>query len=172
VRRHIMSRHVAGLGTSIARGRNGLGKTPLLVALGLPAWGLLAVVLAVGQTSGNVDTKPQPRTPYKRRTITIDDQVKRFAESLDLSETQQSEVKKILEFRLVQTRRIRLDESLLRAERISRLRGLQDTTVTRIRAVLNDEQKKKYDPLAVRRTQKDSPAASVGDWMKAAAKQK
>ena len=151
--------------------RNGLGETMLLLALALPAWVLLAGVLALGQTSGS-DTTPQPRTPYRRRTATIDDQVKRFAESLDLSETQQSEVKKILEFRLVQTRRIRLDESLSGAERISRLRGLQDTTVTRIRALLNDEQKKKYDPLAVRQAQKDSPPVSVGDWMKAAAKQK
>jgi hypothetical protein len=167
-----MSRHIAGLGTSIARAKNGLGKTPLLVALGLPAGVLLAVVLAVGQTSGNVDTKPQPRTPYKRRTIAIDDQVKRFAESLDLSETQQSEVKKILEFRQVQTRRIRFDGSLSGAERISRFRGLEDSTVARIREVLNDAQKKKYDPLVVRQAQKDSPPSSVADWMKAVGKQK
>jgi len=170
VRSHIMSRHNAGLGTSIARGKNGLRKTPLLMALGLPAWVLLAGVLAVGQTSGNVDTKPRPRTRYNSRTITIDDQVKRFAESLDLSETQQSEVKKILEFRQVQTRRIRFDGSLSGAERISRFRGLQDSTVARIRAVLNDEQKKKYNPLVVRQAQKDFPPASVADWMKAAGK--
>ena len=172
VRRHNLSRHISGLGTSVARGKNGLGKTPLLVALGLPAWVLLAGVLAVGQTPGNVDTKSQPRTPYKRRTITIDDQVKRFAESLDLSETQQSAVKKILEFRQVQTRRIRFDGSLSGAERISRFRGLQDSTVARIRAVLSDEQKKKYDPLVVRQAQKDFPPAGVADWMKAVGKQK
>lgn len=147
------------------------GKTLLLVALGLLV-GVLLSVLAVGQTSGTVDTKPETRTPFRRRAVTIDDQVKRFAESLDLSETQQSEVKKILEFRLQQIRRIRRDESLSGAERISRFRGLQDSTVARIRAVLNDDQKKKYDPLAVRQAQKDSPPASVEDWMKAAAKQK
>lgn len=151
--------------------KNGLSKTMLLLALALPAWVLLAGVLAVGQTSGS-DTKPQTRPPFRRRTVTIDDQVKRFTESLDLSETQQSEVKQILEFRQQQTRRIRLDDSLSGAERISRIRGLQDSTVARIRAVLNDDQKKKYDPLAVRQAQKDSPPASVGDWMKAAAKQK
>lgn len=149
----------------------GLGKALLLVALGLPVGALLSIP-AAGQTSGSVDTKPQARTPFRRRPITIDAQVKRFAESLDLNETQQSEVKKILEFRQLQIRRIRLDESLSGAERISRFRGLQDSTVARIRAVLNDDQKKKYDPLAVRQAQKDSPPASVEDWMKAAAKQK
>ena len=168
-----MSRQIMGLGTSIPRGNNGLGKTLLLlVALGLPAWVPLAGVQADGLTSGSVEAKPQTQTPGRRRMVTIDDQVKRFAESMDLSETQQSEVKKILEFQQVQTRRIRLDGSLSGAEKISRLRVLQDSTVAWIRAVLDDEQKKKYDPLAVRQAQKSSPQPSVEDWMKAAAKQK
>ena len=162
-----------GLGPSIARGKSVLVKTLLLVALGLLASVPLAGVQAVDHTSASsVDTKPQTQTPFRRRTITIDDQVKRFTESLDLSETQQSEIKKILEFRRVQIRRIRLDESLSGDERISRLRDLQDSTVARIRAVLSDQQKKKYDPLAVRQAQKSSPQPSVEDWMKAAAKQK
>ena len=161
-----------GLATSIAGNKSRLAKILMLLALGLPAWLPLAGVQAGGQTSGSVETKPQTQTPGKRRTLTQDDQVKRFAESMDLSETQQSEVKKILEFRQAQTRRIRLDGSLSGAERISRLRILQDSTVAWIRAVLNDEQKKRYDPLAVRQAQKSSPEPSVEDWMKAAAKQK
>jgi len=160
-----------GLGTSIARAKNVLAKSLLLwVALGLPAWVHLAGLQAAGQMSPSVDPKRQTGTPVTRRTTTIDDQVKRFAESLDLSESQQSEVMKILEFRQVQTRRIRLDGSLSGDERISRLRVLQDCTVTWIRGVLNDEQKKKYDPLAVRQAQKSSSQPSVEDWMKAATK--
>ena len=115
-----------GLGTSIARAKNALGKSLLLwVALGLPAWVHLAGLQAAGQTSGSVDTKAQPHAPVRRRTITIDDQVKRFAELLDLSEAQQSKVKKALEFQQVQIRRIRLDGSVSGAEKINRLRGLQ-----------------------------------------------
>ena len=162
-----------GLGTSIARAKNALGKSLLLwVALGLPAWVHLAGLQAAGQTSPSVDPKRQTGTPVRRHTTTIDDQVKRFTESLDLSESQQSEVTKILEFRQVETRRIRLDGSLSGDERISRLRALQDSTVMSIRGVLNDEQKKKYDPLAVRQAQKSSSQPSVEDWMKAAAKPK
>jgi len=167
-----MSRQILGLAASVARSKNSLGKILMLVALVLPASVPLTGIQADGQTSGSVETKPQTQTPSRRRTITIDDQVKRFAESMDLSETQQLEVKKTLEFQQVQTRRIRLDGSLSGAERISRLRVLQDSTVAWIRAVLNDEQKKKYDPLAVRQAQKSSPQPSVEDWMKAAAKQK
>ena len=162
-----------GLGTSIARAKNALGKSLLLwVALGLPAWVHLAGLQAAGQTSPSVDPKRQTGTPVTRHTITIDDQVKRFAELLDLSEAQQSKVKKALEFQQVQIRRIRLDGSVSGAEKINRLRGLQDNTVASIRAVLNDEQKKKYDPLAVRQAQKGSSQTSVEDWMKAAGKQK
>jgi hypothetical protein len=168
-----MRRHIMGLGTSIARAKNVLAKSLLLlVALGFPTWVPLAGLQAAGQTSGSVDTKAQPHAPVRRRTITIDDQVKRFAELLDLSEAQQSKVKKALEFQQVQIRRIRLDGSVSGAEKINRLRGLQDNTVASIRAVLNDEQKKKYDPLVVRLAQKSSPQPSVEDWMKAAAKQK
>jgi len=161
-----------GLATSIAGSKNGLAKILMLVALGLPAWVPLAGVQADGQTSGSVGTKPQTQTPGRWRTLSQDDQVKRFAESMGLSETQQSEVKRILEFQQVQTRRIRLDGSLSGAERISRLRILQDSTIAWIRALLNDEQQKKYDPLAVRQAQKSSPQPSIEDWMKAAAKQK
>ena len=167
-----MSRQILGLAASVARSKNSLGKILMLGALVLPASVPLTGIQAEGQTSGSVETKPQTQTPSRRRTITIDDQVKRFAESMDLSETQQLEVKKTLEFQQVQTRRIRLDGSLSGAERISRLRVLQDSTVAWIRAVLNDEQKKKYDPLAVRQAQKSSPQPSVEDWMKAAGKQK
>jgi len=162
-----MSESIVGLVASMLRARNGLSKTLLWVALVLPAW-ILPGVLAVAQTSAKSEAPPQARTVFKR--VTIDDQVKRFAQTLNLSETQQSQVKKILEFRQVQTRRIREDGSISGADRISQFRGLQDSTVGRIRAILNDEQQKKYDPLMVRQTQQTSPQPSVEDWLKAAAK--
>jgi hypothetical protein len=46
------------------------------------------------------------------------------------------------------------------------LRALQDQTVQRIRLVLNDEQKKKYDPLAVRQAGPAPGQKSVEDWLK------
>jgi hypothetical protein len=61
---------------------------------------------------------------------------------------------------------IRRDPSLSGSTRIERFRVLQEVTVERIRAVLDDEQKKKYDPMAARRTQ-STPEHSVEDWLKA-----
>ena len=100
------------------------------------------------------------------RRPNIDDRVKVLARNLDLNETQQAAVKKILEQRQQETLRIRRDPSISGATRIEQFRALQDTTVQRIRAVLNEEQKKKYDPLAVRRVLPAPEQRSVEDWLK------
>jgi hypothetical protein len=89
-----------------------------------------------------------------------------LAKSLDLNEAQQAAVKKILEQRQQETLRIRMDSSISGATRVERFRALQDSTVERIRAGLNGEQKKKYDPLAVRRVTPAADQKSVEDWLK------
>jgi hypothetical protein len=89
-----------------------------------------------------------------------------LARSLELNEAQQAAVKRILEQRQQETLRIRLDSSISGSTRIERFRALQDNTVERIRSVLNEEQKKKYDPLAVRRVAPAPDQKSVEDWLK------
>lgn len=112
-------------------------------------------------------TPPQPRVPATRRRPTIDDHVKALAKSLNLTEAQQAAVKRILEQRQQETLRLRTDGSISGSERIDRFRALQDQTVLKIRGVLDDEQKKKYDPLAVRKVTPAPDQKSVEDWIKA-----
>ena len=107
-----------------------------------------------------------PAVAQRGHIPTIDDRVRVLARSLDLNEAQRVAVKKILEQRQQETLRIRQDSSISGGARIDRFRALQDNTVERIRAVLNEEQKKKYDPLAVRRTQPAPQQRSVEDWLK------
>ena len=107
-----------------------------------------------------------PAVAQRGHIPTIDDRVRVLARSLDLNEAQRVAVKKILEQRRQETLRIRQDPSISGGARIERFRALQDNTVERIRAVLNEEQKKKYDPLAVRRTQPAPQQRSVEDWLK------
>ena len=107
-----------------------------------------------------------PAVAQRGHIPTIDDRVRVLARSLDLNEAQRVAVKKILEQRQQETLRIRQDTSISGGARIERFRALQDNTVERIRAVLNEEQKKKYDPLAVRRTQPAPQQRSVEDWLK------
>ncbi len=107
-----------------------------------------------------------PAVAQRGHRPTIDDRVKVLARSLELNEAQQAAVKKILEQRQQEALRIRQDASISGGARIERFRALQDHTVERIRAVLNEEQRKKYDPLAVRRVAPASDQKSVEDWLK------
>jgi periplasmic protein CpxP/Spy len=105
-----------------------------------------------------------PRSTYRRHPI--DDRVKELAKALDLNETQQSEIKTVLEHQQGQARRIQFDPNLSGADRNDRFRALQDDTVLRIRALLNEEQKKKYDPLNHGTQHTGSPGNYVDQWMK------
>ena len=113
---------------------------------------------------------PQPTPAHRARSTprraTLDDRVKALSKALDLSDTQQVAVKKILEQRQAETLRLRQDGSIPGEERIGRLRALQDQTVLRIRSVLNDDQKKKYDPLAVREITPPQGQKTVEEWLK------
>jgi hypothetical protein len=101
------------------------------------------------------------------RRARLEDRVKVLAESLHLDDAQQLAVTKILEERQQETLRIRRDTSISGSDRLTQLRAIQDRTVLRIRSVLNEEQKKKYDPLAVRRVEPAPGQRSVEDWIKA-----
>jgi hypothetical protein len=103
--------------------------------------------------------------PPARMRGNLDQRVARLTQALQLSEPQQSAVRGILEQRKEQFWRIRHDPSLPGSERIERVRALQQATAEQIRGVLNDEQKKKYDPLAVRRLEPARGQRPVEDWL-------
>jgi hypothetical protein len=96
----------------------------------------------------------------------VDERVKSFSENLNLDPTQQAGVKAVLERQQREARQIQFDQSLSGTERIGRFRALQQDTVSRIRALLNEDQKKKYDPLN-HGTAATASQPSVEDWLKA-----
>jgi Spy/CpxP family protein refolding chaperone len=112
-------------------------------------------------------SSPSRGTARRRTRPNLDDRVKVLAKSLDLSEAQQAALKKILEQRQQEILQMRLSPSSAGSAQIDRFRAIQDKTVEWIRAVLNDEQRKKYDPLAVRRLPPAPQQRSVEDWLKA-----
>ncbi len=145
---------------SMASGARRLLELLLLLALCLPA--LLSSAPALGQDSA--PAQPAQRSPHRRTRVTVDDQVKVLAKNLELNQGQQEAVKKILERR--QQESVHIMRSSTGPDAIDRFRALQSGTVEQIRAVLNDEQKKKYNPLAPRPPQaSDQP--TVQDWIKA-----
>ena len=151
--------------TSASLWRRWLGRTFLPVVLALPGGHLVAFrAYAAEQAPGVVAPQHQPRRQGSRPTL--DERVSKFARSLDLNEAQQDAVKKILEQQQQEILQIRRDPSAVGRVGIDRFRSLQERTVERIRAVLNEEQKKKYDPLAPRRIPQTPEQPSVEDWLK------
>jgi periplasmic protein CpxP/Spy len=96
----------------------------------------------------------------------MDDRVKSLAKALNLDEKQQTRVKTVLEHQQLQARNIQFDQSLDGAEHIGKFRALQEDTALRIRALLNDEQKQKYDPLNHATQNGNSSDTFVDQWMK------
>ena len=142
--------------------RSRMGLRFLLPALGLA---FLLSAPALSQALAPEAASPEQHAPHRYRKVTLDDQVKGLAKSLDLNEAQQAAVKRILEQR--QQEILHITHAFSGSDRLSQLRALQVRTVEQIRTVLNDEQKKKYDPLGQRPPQQTSPQPSVEDWLKA-----
>jgi predicted TIM-barrel enzyme len=127
----------------------------------------VTLLASAGVAQTRDSTGPVHQTHAVRRRARLEDRVKVLAESLHLDDAQQVAVTKILEERQQETLRIRRDASISGSDRMAQFRAIQDRTVVRIRSVLNEEQKKKYDPLAVRRVEPAPEQRSVEDWIKA-----
>jgi hypothetical protein len=79
------------------------------------------------------------------------------------------EVRRILEDQRLQVAKVWDDTSVPSALRVNATRTISDRTGDRIRALLTEEQKKKYNrPRKPRAAAEHSDARSVEDWMKAA----
>jgi hypothetical protein len=151
--------------TFAAKRRGCFGRAHLSLALVLTL--LLSEMPVVAQVATAASPARQMQTHGVHSGSSIDARVKAFAKNFGLNGAQQAAVKKILEQRQQETIRIRVDPSIAGSARIERFRALQENTVERIRAVLSEEQRKNYDPLAPRKLQPAPDQRSVEDWLKA-----
>ena len=79
----------------------------------------------------------------------IDERVRALAVGLDLDPAQQAELKRVLQEQREQTLKVWSDPATVPAAyRIAALKAISEHTADRIRALLNDEQRKKYNPPA------------------------
>jgi len=133
--------------------------------LPLACWSLMLLSSqpALGQAPQAASAPQAARHSFRK--VSIDDQVKGLAQTLNLDGEQQASIRKILEQRQRDSLRILRNSSA--TDRIGSLRALQLRTAAQIRATLNDEQKEKYNPLGHRPTEQTSPQPSVEDWIKA-----
>ena len=82
-----------------------------------------------------------------RQPPSVDEQVKRLADRLNLTSDQQSKIKPILEDQRQQMASLREDSSMSREDRMSKMRSIRESTNSKISEILNDDQKKQYEAM-------------------------
>ena len=128
---------------------------------------LLLLSASISAQEADSARAPQRVIPSHQR-LSPDERGKVLARYLELDETQQMALQKILEQRQQEVLQMRFTPVPRGSAQIDRFRSLQDKTVNRIRAVLNQEQRKKYDLMVSPKATPSASKTSVQDWLKAA----
>jgi uncharacterized membrane protein len=96
------------------------------------------------------------------------DRISALTQALNLDAAQQIQLKKILSQHHEQIQKVWNDVELPPARRVAATQAISDHTADQIRAMLTEEQRKKYNaPRPPRDPQADSSKRSVEDWMNA-----
>src|SRR5690348_4627367 len=90
----------------------------------------------------------------------IDDQVRMLTTELNLSPDQQTKLRSILSDQHQQAMTVVNDTSLSRDQKVEKIKSLRETTITKARAIMNDEQKTKLDSMLQQQQQIHAPAPS------------
>ena len=132
---------------------------------------IILLLLSAGRViparaSADVESTPVQAPGRQVPRHGLEDRVRVLAKALDLDAKQQSELRKVLEDQREQVRKVWSDTSVPAAYRVSATEAIGDRTADRIRALLNEEQRKRYKPPRVSR---DALAGStppdVEAWM-------
>ena len=126
-------------------GKRGIFRLTLQTVLLLTASCLISANAAIeGQESQDrAVVTSEPRHHYKP---SLDGRVKALAQGLDLDAMQQSELRKVLQAQHEQVSRVWNDASTPAAYRISATQAVSNKAADQIRVLLNEEQRKKFNP--------------------------
>ena len=134
---------------------------------------LTSACLGAAQAADNgqnvADAVPsRPMLHHAAAGAGLDARVRTLSKFFDLDAAQQSELRKVLENQREQVRKLWNDSTVPPANRISATRLISDNTADQIRALLNNEQRKKYNPpRQPHPAGADADKRSVEDWMNA-----
>jgi hypothetical protein len=144
-----------------------------IVYVALICAGVMLPVLARAEDEGVASSDARQPVTFARPTSRAHpmprarDPAAAFAKRLDLDPKQQAQVRGLLEIRQAQVRRVWTDPAIAGGDRVGAVKAINEKTVAQIRALLTEEQRKKYfqpRPIGSRATE---PTLSVADWLKA-----
>ena len=110
----------------------------------------LSGILALGATSAIYAQQadaPQQQQQQQQGHMNPDAQLQHMTRMLDLTPDQQSQIKPILEARQQQMQALFQNQSLSRDDRRSQAQQIRTDTHAKIEAVLNDQQKQKFQAM-------------------------
>jgi Spy/CpxP family protein refolding chaperone len=82
--------------------------------------------------------------------MTPERQLQRLSENLNLTDDQKQQIKPILEDRQKQAEQLHSDTSMSMDDKRAKMRSLMEESNNKIRAILNDDQKQKFDKMQER----------------------
>jgi Spy/CpxP family protein refolding chaperone len=133
------------------------------------AYGLVVLPSTAVAEPAAAGARPRP-APTQHESAALEKRVTLLSAELSLDAQQQAQVRRILEDQREQVMRVWNDPSLAAANRVIATRIVSDRTADRIRAILTEEQKAKYNQARKPRAAGENAASpSVEEWMKAAA---
>jgi Spy/CpxP family protein refolding chaperone len=137
--------------------------------------GLVAIwILAATAVVASAASPRNPVTGAARTGVqmhesasSLDLRVRRLAKALDLNPAQQTQLRAVLLKQEAQVKEAWSDTSVPSSYRVLATRIISDQTADRIRALLNDEQRKKYNPPRLAPTSHGPPGTDVERWLSA-----
>jgi len=147
-----------------AKCRAGIVRAFLRLALALSAGWPIPAHAAAAEAGSQVQAVKR-HTPRHTVRSGIEGRVKILSKGLGLDPKQQAELRKVLEGQRDQVQRIWNDPSLSGPYRVSATQAISERTADQIRALLNEEQRKKYNPPRQPHDAAASSEAGVEYWM-------
>lgn len=137
-----------------------------LLVLALAVQGALPAAAVAAEARAAPSGSRQPLLPRSKGSG-LQARVARLTRALGLDARQQAALRTALQDQRQQVQRIWNDESVSAADRIAATRKVSTLTADRIRAMLNEDQRKKYDPPPQGDPGKTIGSAHVEDWVNA-----
>lgn len=137
-----------------------------LVRVGFLLPMLVPCSLLAAQETNDSQNVHRVEPPQKRQRL--EERVERLGRYLDANEGQKSELKNILREMQQEILNMRRAPAPGEELQMDRLRSIEDKAAEKIRAILNEEQREKYDQLGIRNSNSAAQDTSVKEWLKEA----
>jgi protein CpxP len=113
---------------------------------GLLGFGVTAAFAQDASSQQQPTTAPPMHGP-RHQMASPDAQLARLTKKLNLTSDQQTQIKPLLENQQQQIMQVHQDQSLSRQDRMTKVQSIHEDTKGKIEAVLNDDQKQKYEAM-------------------------